>query len=285
MSLTGFLKANADVRAEFRTHFEKPWFWLKADIKAPPLTESWSLTGTAFDYLLRFYVQKLNPRTKTQSWVAEEAIARLEREKEIQGEANRLLSDAKLLHARFLESRDKRPRKKLIEAAVRLAYFDTIYRVGILDENVFNPIPTAIVDDLQAMLHLVTPEYFVSRRRCILNPTFGKASSLVNGADADLIIDETLIDIKTTKNLKFEREMFNQLVGYYVLSRIGGIDHSRFRTIKYLAVYYSRYGILHRIPVSSFVDETRLTPFLRWFKARARRAYSNRITEAHDLGI
>jgi hypothetical protein len=59
MSLTTFLEQNSDVRAQFLAHFKKPDFTLKLPILAPPLTESYGLVGTAFDYLLRFYLEKL----------------------------------------------------------------------------------------------------------------------------------------------------------------------------------------------------------------------------------
>ena len=62
MSLTSLLENNTELRAKLLAEFPKPEFRLKADIKAPPLTVHYGITGTAFDYLLRFYVKKLNPR-------------------------------------------------------------------------------------------------------------------------------------------------------------------------------------------------------------------------------
>ncbi|RLJ00615.1 MAG: hypothetical protein DRP08_06425 [Candidatus Aenigmatarchaeota archaeon] len=54
------------------------------------------------------------------------------------------------------------------------------------------------------------PEYFKPKKICILNPTFGRASELVHGADCDLVIDDTIIDIKTTQETKFRRDYFSQ---------------------------------------------------------------------------
>jgi hypothetical protein len=56
VSLTSFLSGNPDVRAKFLSEFTKPEFRMNAEIKAPPLTEEHGLAGTAFDYLLRFYL-------------------------------------------------------------------------------------------------------------------------------------------------------------------------------------------------------------------------------------
>jgi hypothetical protein len=100
------------------------------------------------------------------------------------------------------------------------------------------------------MLSLAPEEYFRAKKRCVLNPTFGRGSSLVGGADGDLIINDMLIDRKTTRHLTFEREFFNQLIGYYVLSCIGGIyDCARWK-INHVAIYYARYALLHRISLS-----------------------------------
>jgi hypothetical protein len=43
------------------------------EIKAPPLTTSYGWTGTAFDYAMRFYLQKLNPSANARRWLAEES--------------------------------------------------------------------------------------------------------------------------------------------------------------------------------------------------------------------
>ncbi len=50
----------------------------------------------------------------------------------------------------------------------------------------------------------------------MLNPTFS-GSKDVGGADADLIVGKTLIDIKSTKSARLRREDLYQLVGYTLL--------------------------------------------------------------------
>jgi hypothetical protein len=92
-------------------------------------------------------------------------------------------------------------------------------------------------------------DLFKPREKIILNPTFGKGSKLVGGADADLIIDNTLVDIKTTKEQKITRPIFNQLIGYYLIYLIGGIDNHENVRIDNLGLYFSRYNTLWTIPV------------------------------------
>jgi hypothetical protein len=50
---------------------------VRAEINAPPLTTSYGWTGTAFDYAMRIYLQKLNPCAKARRWLAEESAAML----------------------------------------------------------------------------------------------------------------------------------------------------------------------------------------------------------------
>jgi hypothetical protein len=97
-----------------------------------------------------------------------------------------------------------------------------------------------------------------------------KASELVGGADIDLVIDDMMIDVKTTKNLELRREHFNQLIGYYALYRIGGIGAMpRNHEIKRVGIYFSRYGYLHLIKIQDVIDENSFPRFLEWFVERA----------------
>jgi hypothetical protein len=63
------------------------------------------------------------------------------------------------------------------------------------------------------------------------------------------------------------RDIFNQILGYFSLSCIGGCRGNVTR----VAVYFARYGILHRMSVNSFVESSRLPTLLAWFKAAATR--------------
>lgn len=111
----------------------------------------------------------------------------------------------------------------LYKAVLLLAQVDVIYRAGVVDENLGN-VDEKDIEDLKNLISVAKPEYFKAKKICILNPTFGIASQLVGGADCDLVIDDAIIDIKTTKKLDLTRNYFDQLIGYYILYKIGGID-------------------------------------------------------------
>ncbi len=126
------------------------------------------------------------------------------------------------------------------------------------------------VADLRNLISIVNLDTFKAKELCVLNPTFGEASKLVGGADADLVIDNMLIDIKTTKSPKLTRDHFNQLLGYYVLLKIGGVDNvPNTPTIESIGIYYSRHAELVPIPIRNVVDEKSLPSFIEWFKERA----------------
>jgi hypothetical protein len=74
VSLSTFVERK-DVKEYLRLNVVKPWFQMRAEIKAPPLTTSYGWTGTAFDYAMRFYLQKLNPSAKVSRWLAEDSAA------------------------------------------------------------------------------------------------------------------------------------------------------------------------------------------------------------------
>ena len=93
---------------------------------------------------------------------------------------------------------------------------------------------------------MVNRTSFTAIRRCILNPIFEKSSPDVGGADADFIIDGTLIEIKTTKYLEFKREYFRQLTGYHILNKR---EHNMYGELEKLGIYFSRFGKLFTYPI------------------------------------
>lgn len=269
MSLTSFLKISK-VKNEFVNTFKFEPPKLSAEIKAPPQTQNYSLVGTAFDYLLRFHIERLNPNSIIRKWVAEDAVELTKIRPEIYEKLKAVLDTTKKVHRLFLENGTLT--KSIIASAIVLARLDLIYRAGRLDPNLFE-IDDGDVADLKNLISIVDYSVFKSNKVSALNPTFGDASHLVGGADADFIIDDMLIDIKTTKNLKFDRDYYNQLVGYYILSKLGGIDGLNDHKIKKIGIYFSRHGILHSVPVSDIENNSMLSDFIKWFEKEAKNTF------------
>ena len=272
MSLTSLLKYSADVRERFKAEFPIPPLGSQKELLAPPLTQNYSWVGTAFDYLLRIHIEHLNPKAETGKWIAEKAV--LGNDDDFQfspPKFRRLLKQAKDDHARYQAS--GMVDDKLLRSVLCLAQMEVFYRRGVDDSyyEKVGKIDRKDVQDLRNLISLVQPMVFGAKSACILNPTFGRASELVGGADCDLILDDALVEIKTTKDFKVKREYFDQLIGYYLLFRIGGVNGlPKSCSIKKLGIYFSRHGHLWLFDVNTVINEKKLPGFLRWFKKRAR---------------
>lgn len=302
MSLTSFLKI-ADVKEKFASEFKKPRIKLDWEIKAPPMTTHYSLVGSAFDYLSRFYLERLNPKAITRTWAAEAAyyiLAKgLKNPTEIEDPAQQevwnrsmnmvdqinkvdsnltyfelvkiatdIIKKSKKVHSNYIES--GKMTDELIKSTILLAQLDPIYRAGYVDKNI-GIIDEKDIEDLRNLISIIPTNDFKAKSTCLLNPTFGEASQLVSGADIDLLIDDRLLDIKTTKKCEITRDMFNQIIGYYILGKIGGIggDYLNIPTVNEIGIYFSRFGKNHLFKVDEITDRDKLQPFIDWFKHRA----------------
>ncbi len=105
------------------------------------------------------------------------------------------------------------------------------------------------VDDLRSMSWLFYDRYqHRLSGQAILNPNFD-GSVDVGGADADLILDNCLIDLKTTINPKISKLFLYQILGYVML------DYSDEYRIDKVGFYFSRQGQTIQWPVSDLLEE------------------------------
>ena len=273
MSLTSFI-SQPEIRAGFRAALTKqPPFNPDKPMLAPPLTTNYALVGTAFDYLLRFYLERINPNTKTQPWVAGLGVVFIE-DRETRELAKDVFKDAEEHHKAYLQNGVLTD--ELISASLRLACLDGSARGGSerFNKDGLINLDKRDIEDLRQLMSIIPEQDFKAQKDCYLNPTFGSASRFVGGADADIVIDDKIIDIKTTKNLKLEPRHVHQLVGYYILLSLGGInvkDNSDFdylrevSEINHLGIYFSRHGYLHTIKIEYLIAPDSLTDFVKWF--------------------
>ncbi|MBI2851317.1 MAG: hypothetical protein HYX80_09845 [Chloroflexi bacterium] len=268
MSLTSFVES-PEVKARLRDGYPTPKIQCTKSIQVEPSTTSYSLTGTAFDYLMRFWIETLNPNAKTEGWVAEDAVELLESGQlpapaSIKRTARKMLDSAMVCHSDYLKT--CKLNDDIISAAIQLAQLDPIYRALAIDPNM-GKVDKAIIDEMRRMLQLAKPEEFTAKSYCALNPTFGEASVLVGGADADLIIDDTMIDIKTIKSGKMDTGQFHQLIGYFILNHLGGVNGKNIK-INCLGIYFSRYGELVTFSTKNIVTD-KFPQLVKWFKDTA----------------
>ncbi|MBD1804053.1 hypothetical protein H6F98_01005 [Microcoleus sp. FACHB-SPT15] len=279
MPLTSFLQF-PDVRERFRQEFKKPSLKKQTQPLAAPQTKNYSLIGVAFDYLLRFQLQKLNPQAVSQNWIAEYGLQYVKQcgSKRLYEQGYFALVQARENYTQFLTTQIMND--EVIKSVLLLAKLEAVVRGANLQED-FLDINERDVEDLKGLLAIVKSTDFTTSGVVALNPTFGLASELVGGADADVVIDDCLIDIKTIKELVLQRKDFDQVVGYYLLSKIGGIHGvSSNHEIKRLGIYFSRYAHLYIMNVEDLFDSTRLPQILTWFENRAKEYSSSQHTSS-----
>lgn len=221
-----------------------------------------SLLGTAFDYGFRFLLQRLNPHANTRSWVAERAAEQLsiyctdtldDHRMPIWEHAYTRMARRAAVRVRnariFLRKHLKRRKisaswlERLAVHALKLARLDPVIRAGYIDEAIVATDEPATVAELVNLLRLVPLERFCGQPLW-LNPTFGEYSSVVGGADADIIVGNRLIELKTRSNNRVERNDVRQLLMYAMLADLARISDGRLPEVSTLEIYFARYGEL-----------------------------------------
>jgi len=281
MSLTSFIRI-PEIKEIFRKEFPMMQSKLEGEIKAKPITKNYPLVGTAFDYLFRFYLEQKNPNCVTKGWIAEESVFLLDAMRNKHPKWNNEMEQASKKMKNFLEESKKSHAdflskgtldEKIIRTSVILAQMDVFYRQGTIPANL-GTVERGDIEDLRNLISIVDTDLFRAKKYCFLNPTFGYGSTLVGGADADLIVDDTLIDVKTTKYLSFTRDNFNQLIGYYILSKLGKINESEDIPISKMGIYFSRHGVLHTVSAGEIENLPNFPKFVNAFEKLAAAVFS-----------
>lgn len=107
----------------------------------------------------------------------------------------------------------------------------------------------AWLDDLGTMFTLFYDRYAsLLPRAAILNPVFA-GSVDIGGADADMIVDGCLVDIKASVSAQIKADFLYQLAGYVLL------DYNDMYHIASVGVYMARQGILFSWPLPEFLQK------------------------------
>lgn len=295
MSLTSFVEL-PDVRERLKPLRPALPRKIPVPLLAPPRSRRYHLAGTAFDYLLRFEIERRADRCTSRGWVAEHAPRVLENAADGSVTLKVLVpgggppSDkpppggfrraARRVRARVDEARDLfldyiqmdaptgSDRERAAACAVVLAKLDLVFRAGCYDPE-FERADLEDVADILAML-AVTPFGILAPAAAIhLNPMFGNASHAVGGADADLIAGDLLVDVKTSKEDRIQAGDLDQLLGYFLLARRARRDSRRFPLVKRLGLYYARFAHPVILDDSTWTGHPLFRETEQWFFARA----------------
>ncbi|TAK20817.1 MAG: hypothetical protein EPO26_17535 [Chloroflexota bacterium] len=225
------------------------------------------VVGTAFDYRLRYY-WGVTPSGETVAGGGADVIAGSQWLKDpdsarrIQDLTQRFFDemdsalDASPPMGRRLNSADE---AKLAHYCCVLAMFEVLFRAGLTPYSpLVGPDAVTVIATMSSvtdLLALVNPAWvddlcalswrFYDTQAhlldlpAVLNPTF-EGSAAVGGADADLVLDRCLLELKTTVKPRVDGVWIHQLLGYALL------DYSDLHRIDAIGVYLSRQGVLLR---------------------------------------
>lgn len=237
----------------------------------PAQSSEYRLVGATFDYLMRSLVERLNPACQRMPWIASAALVFFR--EDLKGIDTSLFTLAKECHDQALAAHRRYLdggvlTDDLLLGAIHLARLDRIYRDGpeYLRKEWFTLSYAREIAELRRLYEIVPREKFRGRSQCFLNPIFDLASHLVQGADADLIIDDCLIDIKTTKYLRFKTADLHQIVGYYILCLLSGRSAKRpLGEIRRVGIYFSRHAFLHTLEIEKIIETAAMPQLVKGF--------------------
>lgn len=257
-SLTGYLNHTPEARQAIRRAWKhKPPHQIDSPLLAPPMGANPSLVGTAFDYAFRALLRAITPEEQLTASMnaARYAVLSINREQVLEAvdeaEAQLQTFDSQVTFS--LEH---------AQAAVILASYEVVGRTGRFTD-LAGVVPPGAAQDVLNLIQVVPTEAFRCQQQVMLNPSF-HAAGRVGGADADVLIDQRLIDLKATKNLTLKAAYLQQLTGYLVLERLKGIPGTK-QKIQSFGLYYARHGVLQEFQVADLFESSDLQELVYWF--------------------
>ncbi|MDZ5038222.1 hypothetical protein GNF78_13425 [Clostridium perfringens] len=291
LKLKNALESIKPMKEEFSTFSGKKPFSKEYELKVKYNLENpyqSTLIGTAFDYLARFIISKytfsyfdvdnliaFKIAEPIHEIIDEETSSKLKHlmkngEKHIKTYCKEQIFSIKN-NTFYYDINKLSISRELAVFSIKLAKLDGIYRGGLayLDNtliNLFNEESEVIIEELMSLCEIFIKDFIDTdlinpRSKVIFNPTFNKASDIVGGADADIIIDKTLYDFKTTKNYGYMSKNVLQLMGYYILNKINQDEKGFFRSKTYsinrIAFYKARFGEVEYFDISK-LDKSKI---------------------------
>lgn len=279
MALTGLIQYDDEIKEffksvipskkEFKTFSSNGAFSAEYEMKvAYNLKRPYDsvIVGTSFDYLARWMVARVAQKGRENAYknlVAELGLARC------RIEANRCGIDLCEKYQENIEICQKYIEGRiaifeLVETAIFFAKLEQIYRRQIPPfqielDDLFRD-EKSIAEDLLALVEVFDKVFIKSgivtnESIVIYNPSFGGASVISGGADADIFVDGTLYDFKCTKKRGYVWNEVAQILGYYMLDNIAKLNRDsdnelKDHEIKRIAFYRARYGEVEYVDLS-----------------------------------
>jgi hypothetical protein len=273
------IKEHLPSKKLFTTNVDLPAFSSKY-IELVPYRLSYqyysTIVGSAFDYMARFIVAKVV--RKTDENVLNDTVAslglnriRVRVSADLYAKLKKQFDSCIIKIKNYLDSNDKNY-VEMIPSAFYFAKLDGMFRSGGLPPkdgyesllDVTNPDILLDIENLSSTFYkifisggIVNPSSVV-----VFNPKFGDLSCVCGGADADIFIDGTLYDFKTSKELGYSWDEVGQIYGYYLLDCMRKIAKDELETVTLqdlridkIAFYRSRYGIIESFDVTNISQD------------------------------
>lgn len=139
-----------------------------------------------------------------------------------------------------------------------------------------------VLDEMEALFELLRRHDWTDGTTVLHKPNFGSHQHILPG-QGDFIVDDLLVDIKTTENPTFSKSFWRQLLMYYLLTDIQRILHDidgrtyerepfdeEYPEINRVGVYFARYGELQSIEMDSVItDREEYEEFRAWIVDKA----------------
>jgi hypothetical protein len=155
---------------------------------------------------------------------------------------------------------DRSHEELLAQYCVVLALLEEVFRAG---PHLRSPLLSRPHSDVRSLLEIAEPHWIddlCNRSRlfhdrfkgklsqpAVLNPAFD-GSRHVGGADADIILNDVLLDIKATIKPRLESSWLYQLLGYVLL------DYADEYKMQGVGLYLARQGVLFEWNLADFID-------------------------------
>ena len=207
----------------------------------------YSTIGIALDYRLRYYFE-ITPFEELVANKGAKCIEYIPWLRAFKGSLTKTLREFNPVRRRL----DKQKENRLNQHCVTLAWLETIFRCFALDieelllsadrlSDIWERVEYPWLDDMRS-LSWAFHNRFKNLLSCshVLNPTFEGSKDIIGGADGDLIVDGTLLDIKSTINSEIQQQWIYQLLGYVLL------DYSNQYKIRSIGLYMSRQRLLFK---------------------------------------
>lgn len=236
-----------------------------------------AIIGTAFDYLARVltyrYIDFTNKRA-LDGLIAKRGLENLERFIiKDNSRAKRILNKSykKGIASMLKFIKGKKEVEEIISAACLFAKLELYQRSAYPPTEIENYLirnhnDEEVIMDLIKLCKVYEERFLVRSvispsSTVIANPSFGIGSALVGGADADIIIDNTLYDFKTTNKNGYNWKEIAQVFSYALFHNIAKRCEEPLYLYKEIeinriALYHGRFGEIEYFDLNNIDKET-----------------------------